>query len=267
MAFILGIKVDETTREAARKQAAGFLSTEGQFKIFTPNPEILVKAQKDEYFRNVLNYGDLNLCDGFGLWLAMKFSKQKIVNSKQSERIPGADFMLDICRLAAEQGRGLYLLGSGSEEVVRKTAENLHKQFPKLKIVGWDKGFEIKERQINNQSTNRLINQSTQLLINESDQQRIINDINAKIPSILFVAFGMGKQEKWIYENLPKLPSVKIAMGVGGAFDYISGTLPRAPLLMRKIGLEWVYRLVRQPSRFVRIFNATMKFIWILLKP
>ena len=80
-------------------------------------------------------------------------------------------------------------------------------------------------------------------------------------PDILFVAFGMGKQEKWIYENLAKMPSVRIAMGVGGAFDYISGNVSRAPRLLRKFGLEWVYRLFKEPRRIGRIFNATIKFI------
>jgi N-acetylglucosaminyldiphosphoundecaprenol N-acetyl-beta-D-mannosaminyltransferase len=86
------------------------------------------------------------------------------------------------------------------------------------------------------------------------------------MPDVLFVAFGMGKQEKWINENLRKLPSVKIVMGVGGAFDYISGVISRAPLFLRRIGLEWLYRLARQPSRIKRIFNATVVFAYFLIK-
>ena len=85
------------------------------------------------------------------------------------------------------------------------------------------------------------------------------------LAAVLFVAFGMGKQEKWIYENIEKLPSVKIAMGVGGAFDYISGSVPRAPLLLRTLGLEWAYRLWKQPSRIGRIWNATAVFMWLFL--
>ena len=82
----------------------------------------------------------------------------------------------------------------------------------------------------------------------------------------MFVAFGMGKQEKWIYENLSKMPSVKIAMGVGGSFDFISGKVKRAPLFLLRLGLEWMYRLVQEPRRFKRILNATVKFTYLVLK-
>ena len=295
---ILGVRIDPISQNGAYERALAFLNSDTSHAIFTPNPEMLVKAQTDSYFKEVLNSSDLNLCDGMGLWLAMKFSKQKIVSSKQFERIPGTDFMFDLCLLAEEQGISVYLLGSGSEEVVKKTAECLQKQFPKLKIVGYDKGHVIEERSKRNTPSSvlplkagrerdepellalsptlgerhregyfpRTEELNSGLIIDEKINNETILRINAAQPTILFVAFGMGKQEKWIYENLPKLPSVKIFMGVGGAFDYISGTLPRAPLLMRKIGLEWVYRLFKQPKRFGRIFNATIKFGYLFLR-
>lgn len=236
--YILGIKVDEMDRTEALAKVVGFLNSDNrQYKIFTPNPEMVVKAQKDEYFKKVLNSGDLNLCDGMGLYLVSKI-----------KRIPGVDFMIEICKIAAEQGRGVYLLGSGNDEIVKKTAKNLQKQFPKLKIIGYDKGPEINEKSqlpiTNDQSIDNLT----------------IQQINQSSPEILFVAFGMGKQEKWIFENLAKMPGVKIAIGVGGAFDYIAGKVKRAPCWMRKIGLEWMYRLIQEPRRLGRIFNATIIF-------
>lgn len=240
--MILGVKVDEMDLEGARERAREFLRDliGKQHKIFTPNPEMAVKAQKDENFKNILNAGDLNLCDGFGLALACRLAGTK------APRITGANFMLELCQVAAEEGRSVYLLGSGEDEVVRKAAENLKQQFPNLKIAGCDKGPAISENfQSVDNSTIQLINQSR--------------------PDILFVAFGMGKQEKWIHENLSKMPSVKIAMGVGGAFDYLSGKVKRAPLLMRKVGLEWMYRLLTQPRRFERIFNATIRFTYLLI--
>lgn len=249
--YFLGIKIDEITKEKALQRVSEFLSgglpgealaKTGQYKIFTPNPEFVVKAQKDEYFKKVLNSGDLNLCDGKGLEL---FNKIK--------RITGVDFMLEICRLAAEHGKSVYLLGSGSDEVVRKTVENLQMQFPGLKIVGYDKG--------------PMINENIQYPISNilPTNNSTIQQINQSNPSILFVAFGMGKQEKWIYENLSKMPSVKIAMGVGGSFDFISGKIKRAPLFLRQLGLEWLYRLIQEPHRIGRIFNATIKFTWLAI--
>ncbi len=240
----LGVRVDNISLAEALEQSRRFLIS-GHHKIFTPNPEMLVKARADKYFREVLNDGDLNICDGFGLSVFFKIN-----------RIPGADFMIKLCALAAEQGNSVYFLGSGSSEVAEKTAEKMQRQFISLKIAGFDKGPEIEDSQID----------SSELRLDQVNESALIEKINKANPDILFVAFGMSKQEKWIYENLPKLPSVKIAMGVGGSFDYIAGTVTRAPLFLRKIGLEWLYRLIRQPSRFRRIWNATAVFTYIALK-
>ena len=240
---ILGVRIDNIVLEQAKNKTLEFLNSDKQYKIFTPNPEMLVDARKDEYFRQVLNSGDLNLCDGFGLFL--------ISNIK---RIPGIDFMIEICKIAEKEGMGVYLLGSGSVEVVKKTVENLQKQFPKLKIAGYDQG-----------ASYILDKNNHQLIYDPVENNKILYKINSFRPDILFVAFGHNKQEKWIHKNLNKLPSVKIAMGVGGAFDYLSGFVKRAPCWMRKFGLEWMYRLIKQPTRFKRIFNATVKFLWLIL--
>ncbi|MFA7653591.1 MAG: WecB/TagA/CpsF family glycosyltransferase [Candidatus Magasanikbacteria bacterium] len=241
--FALGVKVESYTKDGAINVAKDFLHSEKQAKIYTINPEMIVRAQKDEYFKQVLNTGDVNTCDGFGLKLFFNL-----------KRVTGVDFMLDICKLAAEQEKSIYLLGSGSEDVVKKTAENLQKQFPNLKIAGYNKGPKIEELRINNY----------ELII--ADNETILNKINNFSTDILFVAFGMSKQEKWIHENLAKIPKVKIAMGVGGSFDYISGAVPRAPLFLRRIGLEWMYRLIIQPKRLIRIINATIVFTWLVIK-
>ncbi len=261
---ILGVRVSALSKELALKIVNNYLKSNYQYSIFTPNPEMVVKAQRDEYFCKILNFGSLNLCDGFGLWLAIKLKKKKEKRKIMTERIAGVDFMLDLCALAEQENKSIYLLGSGSDEVIKKTAENLQKQFPKLKIVGYNSGPEILEAENglvchSRENGNPEHRQKLDSLFQGND--KLVEYIQAVKPSILFVAFGMGKQEKWIYENLAKMPSVRIAMGVGGAFDYISGLIPRAPLLLRKIGLEWVYRLWKQPRRIGRIFNATVKFV------
>ena len=243
MKQVLGVKIDDLNIESALSKARDFLHSANQNKIFTPNPEMLVKAQKGDYFRQVLNSGDLNLCDGFGLRVFSGVT-----------RIPGIDFMLELCALAEKENKSIYLLGSGSDDVVKQCAEALNKKFVHLIIAGFDGGPVITE------------NVKYPMSNIQSENENTLHKINTAHPDIVFVAFGMGKQEKWIYENIDKMPGVKIAMGVGGSFDYIAGTVPRAPLFLRRIGLEWMYRLFRQPRRLRRIFNATILFTYLSIK-
>jgi len=268
---ILGIKIDKITKKEALEKVGEFLNSDKQHKIFTPNPEMLVDTIKDGYFKEILNSGDLNICDGFGLWLAVRLSSrakrsgadrvspkalavvQGSLSKTKTERIAGVDFMLDICQLAENQSKSIYLLGSNSDDVVKKTAEVLQEKFPMLKIVGYNKGPKL---------TN---SQTHKLEYNKDKNEDVLYDIITTSPDILFVAFGHGKQEKWIEENLIDLPSVKVAMGVGGSFDFISGQTKRAPKWMRVVGLEWLYRLVREPKRLKRIWKAVITFLFLIL--
>ncbi len=252
------INIDNLSLKESRNKVLDFLNFTSSHKVFTPNPEFIVAAQKDEKFKEVLNKGDLNICDGFGLGL---FSG--------CPRIPGVDFMIEICKIAAEKNIGVYLLGSDSDEIVKKTAENLQKQIQNLKISGYDKGL-MMEIISNPPSSQRDYGQAgIQYPIsnyNKEENSSIIKKINDSGAKILFVAFGMNKQERWIDENLAQMPNIKIAMGVGGSFDYISGIVRRAPCFLRKIGLEWLYRLFKQPKRLGRISNAIIVFTYIVLK-
>lgn len=254
---ILGIRFDKVTSFQALKITEQFLYSSASHTIFTPNPEFLVKAQEDEYFKKILNTGHLNICDGKGIQLVSKI---------KLERITGADFMLELCDLAEKHSRSVYLLGSGNETVITKTVEVLKNKFPKLIIVGYNKGPKIEEVKHNNNVTMKQCSNEAMLELDTQENEKILNDIKSANPDILFVAFGMGKQEKWIYENLNKLPGVKIAMGVGGAFEFISGTIPRAPIWVRKLGLEWLFRLIQEPKRIKRMRNATMVFLWLVWK-
>ncbi len=238
---ILDIRIDNLIKQQTLQKVGEFLNSNKQHTIFTPNPEMLVDAQKDEYFKQVLNSGDLNVCDGFGLSFV-----------SGAKRYPGVDLMQDICALAEKEGKSVYLLGSGLNEVVEKTVAELKIKYPELKIVGFNKGSKIEKLK------------DCKIKYDEEQNDELIFQIMMCAPDILFVAFGHGKQEKWIYENLSHLTSVKIAMGVGGAFDYISGKTKRAPLFLRQIGLEWLYRLIKQPSRLSRIFKATVTFVYYI---
>jgi len=239
--YILGVRVDTVNKSEAISKVADFLASGEGHMVFTPNPEMLVDAQKDSYFKEVLNAGDLNLCDGRGI---------SLVSKEVIERIPGVDFMMDICELAARENKSVYLLGSGLSEVLKECKNKLLAKFPNLKIVGMHPGIQI----------------SNDFIFDSDANDAVIDDIILSAPDILFVAFGHKKQEKWIYGFLPELPSVRVAMGIGGSFDFISGKVKRAPEIFRRFGLEWLYRLVREPRRIKRIWKATVVFLFYYFK-
>ncbi len=248
MVSILGVKIDDVAKSSALERVSDFLSDGKQHSIFTPNPEMLVAAHRDPYLREILNQGSLNICDGRGLEMMIKIKK----NLNKLKRITGIDFMLDICSLAEKENKSVYLLGSDDQGVIGSAAKKLCEQFPKLTIAGFNRGPHIYAG-----SNARPV---TPFIVDEREHNSIINDIKTTSPNILFVGFGHSKQEKWIHENLSQLPSVKIAMGVGGAFDILGGKFPRAPQLMRKAGLEWLWRLILEPRRIKRIWTAVVVF-------
>ncbi len=231
---ILGIPVDCISREEILEKIAGFLKEIDRFQIVTPNPEIILEAQKNPVFRKTLREAALSIPDGTGIvWAASLLHKRRI------QRITGVDLMRAICKDFGNHK--IFLLGA-TEEVNLRTKETLEKKHPGIQIVGNYSGTP------------------------SGNLEKIIcNMINTSQAEILFVAYGAPKQELWIARNLPHLKTVKVAMGVGGSFDFISGHKKRAPLWMQRIGLEWLFRLMQEPARIGRIFNATVIFpvkIW-----
>lgn len=236
MVMLLGIRIDQQKRADARKQVVAFLQGEDQHMIFTPNPEMLVAAYRNPVLANVINNGSLNIADGKGIQLF-----------RRVPRIQGADFILDVCVEAERLEKSVYLLGSGSAEVLVKSVAQLRILYPKLDLVGRHEG-PVLDKDGNGEDT------------------LVIEDINQKKPDILLVAFGHQKQELWIGKTLPELPSVKIAMGVGGSFEFISGSVKRAPRIVRTLGFEWLWRLILQPWRIQRILTAVIIFPYLCLK-
>lgn len=210
-----------------------FLMVDELHQIVTVNPEFILTAQRDEAFKNILNKTDLSVPDGFGLQCAAWFLGQKI-----GERITGVDLTWEIAKLAAEKGYSIFFLGA-AEGVAKKASHRVELLNPGLKIAGTYSGT--------------------------PDEEGIVEKINSANPDILLVAFGAPKQEKFISDNKMAL-KVKIAMGVGGTFDYIADLVPYAPSWMRKFGLEWLYRLLTQPKRWKRILNAVIIFPLLILK-
>jgi N-acetylglucosaminyldiphosphoundecaprenol N-acetyl-beta-D-mannosaminyltransferase len=211
--------------------------TNDKFFVVTPNPEILVYANKHSDYKEKLNAAFISLPDGIGVFLAGLFLGKPL-----QERIPGVDFLDFLCRETKEHPVSIGFLG-GRGGVAKRTAECLKRAYPWLDIVF--AGDEWPEEYF------------------EKEKRKGKNEKQAAI-DILFVAFGFPKQEEWIASNLDRLP-VRCAMGVGGAFDYISGQVSRAPLFIRFLGFEWLYRLIKEPWRWKRQL-ALIVFIWLVLK-
>ena len=219
-----------------------FLHSKRQHYIVTPNPEFVMLARKDKDFRLILNQADMAIPDGVGLKIAGLLLGQRI-----KERITGVDLTWKICELADQEGKSIFLLG-GKDGVAVKAGEKIKERFENIKIVGVDSGPDNLH------------------IANRQSQIEIVKQVNEAKPDILLVAFGAPKQEKFIKYNLDKMPSVKVAVGVGGTFDYIAGKEKYAPKWIRKSGLEWLYRLITQPWRWKRIYTAVIKFPFLALK-
>lgn len=240
---VAGIPVDPLTLQQAAERAAAFLSDGGQHQVVTPNPEMAVLADRDPSFRKILESADLAVPDGFGLRVAARIEGQRI-----PETITGVDFALTLAELAEQEHCSVYFLGGG-EGVAAEAAEALRSVYPKLIIAGAESGGTI-----------RWVAGAWQ------QDDALIDRVAKAAPDILFVALGHGRQERWIRHHLERLPSVKVAIGLGGALDFYSGRKRRAPMLFRMLRLEWFWRLLYEPWRAVRIFEATFVFLWLVLK-
>lgn len=258
---ILGARVDNFSSSQILVKISEFLCSDAGHLIFTPNPEMLADVEHDWFFKQALNKADLAVADGVGLaWAARYLYGEKIT------RWAGVDLMEKICEITAEQGKSVYLVG-GEEGIAAKAGEKLQKKYAGLKIAGAEKGimFRLLRRSVFHNDVEEKffgdrINYLTGLDFDIDENNQLLERIRAAAPDVLFVAFGHGKQEKWLAEFLPRLPSVKIGMGVGGAFDYLAGKARRAPSIVRQLGLEWLWRLARQPWRIKRIWKAVISF-------
>lgn len=255
---ILGVKIDVITMPEAVTHLEKLLNSEGQFYFCTPNPEIILHAQEDEDYKKILNAADLQTADGAGLLWAAEYLANKKLGEKMKSlakilrplkctkiipaRVTGVELTEEICKLSIKSGQKIFLLGAGTG-VAAKAQEALEKKYPGLKIVGTFVGSP-----------------------HDKEAEAIITMVNDSGAEILLVAYGAPAQEKWIAQHLKKMPQVKLAGGIGGTFDFLAGTKKRAPEWMQKSGIEWLYRLIREPKRIKRIWNATVKFPTKILK-
>lgn len=231
---ILRVPFFVQTREQVLVTMRGWLTGERSFHfITTPNPEFLVRAVYDNSFRKLLQQSALRLPDGFGLVAAAR-----LLWGVRLRRFTGADAAIELARLAAGNGSRLFLLGGWSGDAIR-VGESLRRLYPTLQIVGAESGDGADS---------------------PGGEAGLMGRLTAARPDVLVVAYAAPRQERWIAAHREVLPSVRIAIGVGGTFDYLSGSIPRAPHAWRRLGLEWLYRLWRQPRRVGRILTAVIVF-------
>jgi len=241
----------------------------GRGPLYKINPEFLVRAKEDILFRDVLNRASIKAVDGIGVqWAAhfltmsksriplvrdLKYLMQwayslicilfypKILDTPIRYRTPGLDLFLENLKVCQNNRVSVYFLGS-TEQVLNGAIQKLKKEYPKLRLAGHSTGDNL-------------------------SNDKIVNMINISGAEVLFVAFGCPKQEFWINDNFKKLKRVRVAIGEGGTFDFVSGSFLRAPFFLRRLGLEWIWRLffnkskTATGSRARRIFNAVPKFM------
>ena len=209
--------------------------------IVTPNVDHIVKLQWDDEFLEAYENAEMVVADGMPIIWA-----SNLLGTPLKEKISGSDLFPELCKVSAEKGYTLFFLGAG-EGVARQAAWNLEKKFKNVKITGvYSPPFGFEKDEDENNKIQKMINQLA--------------------PDILFVGVGAPKQEKWIYKNLDKL-NVKLAIGIGASFDFVAGSIKRAPKFMRKMGLEWFWRFMNEPRRlFKRYFIDDSRFAFILFK-
>ena len=218
---VLGVGFDNVTLEGAVAAAGEMLAEGGFHYAVTPNAEFVQRAEKDEAFRAALNKADLVLPDGIGVVHAAK-----ILGRPLQGRVPGCDFAAALAGQLAKTGGRLFLLGA-KPGVAEQAARNLQASHPGLIVCGTHDGY-------------------------FTDDGAVVEQIRAAGADVVFVCLGAPKQEYWMIQNGPDT-GASFLIGLGGSLDVFAGTVKRAPAAWQKLGLEWLYRLLMQPSRAGRM--------------
>lgn len=237
---ILGIQIDSVTFDQALTKITRMIDNDEKGYVVTPTVDHMVKLQTDAEFREVYSNASLVVADGMPLLWASRFLKRPL-----PARVCGSDLLPALCKRAAERGWRLFFLG-GMPGVAEKAAGILRHTYPQIKISGVFSppfGFEKDEVEI----------------------KKIINLIRSAQPHILFVGLGAPKQEKWIYRNRNEL-GANISLGIGISFDYVAGTRTRAPFWVQRVGFEWLWRMLGEPTRLWKRYGIDdpIFFWWII---
>ncbi len=226
---ILGVRFDDLTQQEAAQQGRQLLEEDKFHYVVTPNPEFLLAAEKDPEFRRVLNAADLVLPDGIGVVYSAK-----ILGTPLKERVPGIEFAEAMLSALNEMGGRLYLLGA-KPGVAEEAGRRICARYPALVLCGTHDGY-------------------------FKDEQAILPQIAAAKPDLLFVCLGAPKQEKWM-ARWGQHTGAKLAIGLGGCLDVFAGNVERAPERWQKLGLEWAYRLKKEPKRIGRMAKLPLVLV------
>ena len=234
---ILGVKIDSVTMDQAYDFSMDILRRKDGFHyIFTPNSEMIMAAKDKPQLKEALNSADLLIADGIGVVYASRIIKDPV-----PERVTGFDLTQKLLEGISKEGRSAYFFG-GAAGVAEEAAANLEKEFPGIQIVGCRNGY-----------------------FKPEEEDAIVEDINRSGADLLLVCLGAEKQEMWICRYRDRL-KVSLALGVGGTLDGIAGRVQRAPEFYQKHGLEWFYRLMKQPNRFVRMLALPKFGLYVLFR-
>lgn len=233
---ILDVPVHRVTMDETLRSVQHFMEEPRLHQIVTVNPEFVMTAQRDPAFLRILQEADLCPPDGVGLLYAARWYGRPL-----PERVPGSELVYHLAGLAARQGWRLFLLGAGPG-VAEEAAAILQDNYPGLAIAGAYAGSPA-----------------------PAENEAIVRRINDSRADVLYVAYGAPRQDKWIARNRKALKTVRVALGVGGALDFITGRAVRAPRWVQRLGLEWLHRLLREPWRWRRMLAIPHFTLKVLL--
>lgn len=229
---VLGVGFDNLTLEEAAQAGAGFVEGDGFHYAVTPNPEFILAARKDPAFRQVLLDADLVLPDGIGV-----IYSAKLLGRPLKGRAPGIEFAQQLIAWMAKNGKRLFLLGA-KPGVAELAAANLKTQYPGLIVCGTHDGY-------------------------FQEDEPVVEAILAAAADVVFVCLGAPKQEFWMAKNGPA-SGAHLMVGLGGSLDVFAGVVDRAPEGFQKLGLEWLYRLMKEPKRFGRMAKLPLVLVYAL---
>ncbi len=231
---ILGIPFIHITLQGMVAKLSSHLANKEKAFVVTANPEIALAAHKDKNQKALLAKASYITADGIGVVKAAK-----MLGTPLPERVTGFDLFISLLEVANEKNYGIYLLGA-KDDVLKQTISEINRRYPNVSVVGSHHGFF------------------------DWNDKAIEQEIIEKKPDMVFVALGFPRQEKWIGERISQFEK-GIFIGIGGSFDVLAGVVKRAPVFWQKLNIEWLYRLLQQPTRWKRML-ALPRFAFTILK-